>query len=115
MSEAESRAVHYVELAIVAKEGSLVVDGTSHISAIEAELARRALAERAVAEASLLCRYVTLCPSCAWCDNKITPAQHTRDISGRLYHDDDSAPCAQEFEDQCEDYVAEHAAALAGA
>jgi hypothetical protein len=67
------------------------------------------LAERAVAEASLLCRYLTLCPRCGWCGDGILPAQNAREINGRLYHDEDGHPCAQSFDDECDSYAADRA------
>jgi hypothetical protein len=110
MSSSLARAVQFVELAIIAKEGALVVDGVRFTSAVEAELARGALAERAVAEASLLCRYVSLHPSCGRCGYPIAATQHAREIGGQLYHDEDGLVCAQDFEDEVHAYVAERLA-----
>jgi hypothetical protein len=109
MTSSTARAIRLVELAIVAKEGTQVVDGVAFTSAIDAELARHVLAERAVAEASLLCRYVKLCPTCSWCGNTILPAQHTREINGHFYHEEDGLSCAQAFDDECDSYAAERA------
>jgi hypothetical protein len=109
MTSSTARAVQFVELAIIAKEGRLVVDGVPFTSAIDAALARHVLAERAVAEASLLCRYVKLCPRCGWCGYAILPAQHTREINSRLYHDGENLGCAQAFDDECDSYAAERA------
>jgi len=109
MTSSTARAIRLVELAIIATEGTRVVDGVSFTSAIDAELARHVLAERAVTEASLLCRYVELCPTCSWCGYAIVPAQHEREINGRLYHDEEDLSCAQAFDDECDSYAAERA------
>lgn len=108
MESSEARAIRFIELAILAKEGALAVGGVPFTSAIESELARRTLAERAVAEATLLLQYVPLNPACGWCDRPITVAQLTREVNGRLYHDNgDDLTCAQLFEDECAGYDAE--------
>jgi hypothetical protein len=109
MTSSTARAIRLVELAIIATEGTRVVDGVPFTSAIDAELARHVLAERAVAEASLLCRYVELCPTCSWCGNTILPAQRTREISGHFYHEEDGLSCAQAFDDECDSYAVERA------
>lgn len=111
MVSPEARAVHFVELAIRAQEGPLVVDGVPFRSAIQTELARHCLAERAVAEASLLFRFLSLNPACAWCDAPIRQTQDAREVEGRLYHDEAGLPCARDFEDECADYAADRAAA----
>ena len=67
MSPSEERAIRAVEVGIIATEGLWSVDGTPFTSYIEAELARHNLAQRAVAEASLLRRYIRVEPPCAWC------------------------------------------------
>ncbi|HXB27488.1 MAG TPA: hypothetical protein VNV25_22355 [Gemmatimonadaceae bacterium] len=109
MTSSTARAVQFVELAIIAKEGTRVVDGVPFTSTIDAALARHVLAERAVAEASLLCRYVKLCPICGWCGYAILSTQHARQINSRLYHDEEDLSCAQAFDDECDSYAAERA------
>jgi hypothetical protein len=95
----QERVIRAVELAIIDTEGLMVVNGTPFTSYIDAELARRTLAERAIAEASILCRYVRLEPPCAECGFNIKPWQASREVDGRLFHDSDEHPCAQAFED----------------
>jgi hypothetical protein len=109
MTSSTARAIRLVELAIIATEGTRVVDGVSFTSAIDAELVRHVLAERAVTEAALLCRYVELCPTCSWCGNTILPAQCTREINGHFYHEEDGLSCAQSFDDECDSYAVERA------
>jgi hypothetical protein len=108
VSPSEERAVRAVEVGIIATEGLWSVDGTPFTSYIEAELARHALAERAVAEASLLRRYIRVEPPCAWCGCEIKPNQESRQIGGRLLHDTDELRCAQEFDNDLDDYTAEY-------
>jgi hypothetical protein len=110
MSPSEARAIRAVEVGIIATEGLWSVDGTPFTSYIEAELARHNLAQRAVAEASLLRRYIRVEPPCAWCGCAIKPNQESREIDGRLLHDTDELRCAQEFDDDLADYAAEHRA-----
>lgn len=95
----QERTIRAVELAIIGTEGMMVVNGTAYTSFIDAELARRALAERAIAEASILCRYVRLEPPCPECGFAIKPWQSCREVDGRLFHDTDEHQCAQVFED----------------
>ena len=110
MVSSEARAIYAVELAIIRQEGALAVNGVPFTSAIEAELARRSVAERTVAEASRFGRPI-LDPSCAWCDERITPEQDARVVYGRLYHQGNDTPdCAVQFEDECEAYAADRAA-----
>jgi hypothetical protein len=110
MSPSEERAVRAVEHGIIAMEGLWSVDGVQFTSYIEAELARHALAERAVAEASLLRRYIRVEPPCAWCGFPIKSKQEAREIGGRLLHDTDELRCAQEFDDDLANYADEHRA-----
>jgi hypothetical protein len=74
-------------------------------SYLKAELARHNLAQRAVAETSLLRRYIRVEPPCAWCGCAIKPNQ-AREIDGRLLYDTDELRCAQEFDDDLADYTA---------
>ena len=99
MSSSVERSIRAVELAIIAAEGMMTVDGVPFTSYIDAELARRSLAERAIAEASLLRRYLRLEPPCAKCGLQIKPTQNARVVDGRLCHDTDERQCAQEYED----------------
>jgi len=108
MSPLEERAIRAVEVGIIAQEGLMTVDGTPFTSYVQAELARHSLAERAVAEASLLRRYIRVEPPCAWCGFPIKPNQESREIAGRLLHDTDELRCAQEFDDEIADYTAEY-------
>jgi hypothetical protein len=108
MSPSELRAVRAVEVGIIATEGLWSVDGVQFTSYVEAELARHALAEQAVTEASLLWRYVRVEPPCAWCGFAIKPNQESREVSGRLLHDTDELRYAQEFDDDLADYTAEY-------
>jgi hypothetical protein len=104
------RTTRAVELAMIASEGVTVVNGVRYDSWIDAELARRSLAEQAIAEASILLRYVRLEPPCAYCGFSIRPTQLSREIDGRLFHDTDADQCAQAFEDEAGPYaVASHA------
>ena len=91
----------------------MVVDGVPFTSYTDAELARRSFAERAIAEAALLGRYLRLEPPCAWCGFQIRPTHATREIDGRLFHDTDTQRCAQAFEDEADAYAADYAAAHA--
>ena len=111
MSPSEERAVRAVELGIIACEGLLVVDGIPRASYIDAELARRSLAERAVTEAAILRRYIRLDPPCAWCGAEIKPIQESREIDGRLLHDTPELECAREFEGSLDAYEADYAVA----
>jgi hypothetical protein len=111
MSSSRARSIRAVELAVIASEGIMVVDGVTFTSYIDAELARRSFAERAIAEARLLCRYLRLEPPCPGCGLEIKPTHATREIDGRLFHDTDEQPCAQEFEDEAGAYAADYAAA----
>jgi hypothetical protein len=95
-----ARSIHAVELAIIAAEGTMVVEGVRHESWVDAYIARHALAERAIAEASIVLRYVRLEPPCAYCGFSIRPTQLSREIDDRLFHDTDEHPCAQAFEDE---------------
>jgi hypothetical protein len=110
MSPSAERAIRAVEVGIIATEGLMTVDGTPFTSYIEAELARHNLATRAVAEASLLRRYIRLEPPCAWCGFAIKPNQESREIDGRLLHDTDELRCAQEFDEDLDDYTKEYVA-----
>jgi hypothetical protein len=111
MSSSRERSIRAVELAVIASEGPMVVDGVRFTSYIDAELARRAFAERVIDEAQLLCRYLRLEPPCAWCGSQIKPTQATREVDGRLFHDTDELQCAQAFEDEAGAYAADYAAA----
>jgi hypothetical protein len=115
MSPSEQRAVRAVEVGIIALEGLMTVDGTPFTSYVQAELARQSLAERAVSEASLLCRYVCVEPPCAWCGCTIRPNQESREIGGRLLPDTPELPCAQELDDELDEHDAELHAAYAEA
>jgi hypothetical protein len=108
MSPSEERAIRAVEVGIIATEGLMTVDGTPFTSYVQAELARHNLARRAVAEASLLRRYIRVEPPCAWCGFPIKPNQESREIDGRLLHDTDELRCAQEFDHDLADYTAEY-------
>jgi hypothetical protein len=108
MSESDQRITRFIELAIIAREGPRTVAGVQHESTISAELARRALAERIVAEASLLRDYIVLDPECFGCAGAITAGQESQEIQGHLYHNTDDLPCAREFEDNAASYITEY-------
>jgi hypothetical protein len=97
MLTSERDAIRAVELAIIACEGGLVVDGVPYSNNYEADRARRAVAERAVAESGLLRRWVAIRPPCPWCGESITADDTYVEIAGVRVHSTTGRPCAGEY------------------
>ena len=98
MSPSEFDAITAVELAIVASEGETTVDGVDYPTPSAAATARRTLAFLAVAQSSLLRRYIAIRPPCPWCGCEIGPDDASVLLRGRRLHNTESRPCMREYD-----------------
>ena len=97
MLTSERDAVRAVELAIMACEGALTVDGIRYDTHHDAEVARRTVAEQAVTQSALLRRWIAIRPPCPWCGESITADDTYVDIAGVRIHSTTGRPCAGEY------------------
>jgi hypothetical protein len=100
MSTPESDAIRAVEIAIRVCEGGLTVDGIRYDTYHDADIARRTIAVKAVAQSTLLRRWVAIRPPCPWCGESITADDTYVEIAGIRVHSTNGRPCAEDYTDR---------------
>ena len=115
MLTSEKDAIRAVELAIMACEGTVTVDGIRYAKYHDAEIARQAIAEKAVAQSTLLRRWIAILPPCPWCGESISTEDARVEIAGVQVHSTTGRPCAGEYAESRSDcYAAPRGCAQVG-